>query len=99
VNDSPEQFPSFRLSMPGLAQSGGRLEPAENLFHPFAFDLTDGVSGMASGATVDGAVNRILIPLVVTLVGTQRDPTLVFDLYRHRLPVSSRHGCHCEGRW
>jgi hypothetical protein len=58
VNDSPEQFRTFRLSMPGLAQSGGRLEPAENLFHPFAFDLTDGESGMASGATVDGAVNR-----------------------------------------
>jgi hypothetical protein len=43
--------------MPGLAQSADGLHPTEDLFHPFALDLTDGVTQMASGATVDGAVN------------------------------------------
>jgi hypothetical protein len=32
-------------TMPGLAQSGDRLEPAEDLFRPFAFDLTLSTSG------------------------------------------------------
>ena len=46
-----------RAPMPGLAQAADGLHPTEDLFHPFALDLTDGVTRMASGAAVDGAVN------------------------------------------
>jgi hypothetical protein len=42
--------------MPGLAQSGDGLEPAEDLFHSFALGLTDGVARLASGAAVDCAI-------------------------------------------
>ena len=46
-----------RPSMPGLAQAADGLHPAEDLFHAFALDLTNGITRMARGATVDGAVN------------------------------------------
>src|SRR5271156_3860033 len=44
-------------AMPGFAQSSDGFEPAEDLFHPFALDLTDSVSRMTRGAAVDGAVH------------------------------------------
>src|SRR5271168_2967177 len=31
-------------TMPGLAQTADGLDPTEDLFHPFALDLTDGVT-------------------------------------------------------
>src|ERR1700730_13378679 len=46
-----------RAPMPGLAQAADGLHPTEDLFHLFALDLTDGITRMASGAAVDGAVN------------------------------------------
>ena len=52
--------------MPGLAQAGDGLDPAEDLFHPFALDLTDGIARMASGAAVDGAVDFLRATCGVT---------------------------------
>src|SRR5271169_6692316 len=83
--------------MPGFAQAADGLHPAEDLFHLFALDLTDGVARMADGAEVDGAVNfacdvrsdliRAQLAhqflLVVTLIAAQRDSMLAGDLYRH----------------
>ncbi len=43
--------------MMSLAQAADGLHPTEDLFHPFALDLTDGITRMASGAAVDSAVN------------------------------------------
>ena len=73
--------------MPGLAQSGDGLEPAEDLFHPFALDLTDGVARLAGGTAVDGAMGLLRhvrrdsmlaqsahqFLLIVTLIGAERD--------------------------
>jgi hypothetical protein len=70
----------------------------EDLFHPFALDLTDGITRMASGAAIDGAVNfagdvrtdlmRAQLPhqflLIVTLIGAQCDAMPAGDLCRHR---------------
>ena len=46
-------------TMTGLAQSGDRLEPAENLFYSFAPSLAEHVAGMASAASVDRAVDLL----------------------------------------
>jgi len=43
--------------MPGFAQTADGLHPTEDLFHRFAFDLSDGVARTASGSAVDGAVS------------------------------------------
>src|SRR5258708_33237335 len=86
-------------TMTSLAQAGDRLEPAEDLFHSFAPQLTESVAGVASAASVDCAVDLLcnvwcdsILPqsahqllLIVTLVGAERDPTLARDLCRHRL--------------
>ena len=39
-----------------LAQPCDGLEPAEDLFDPFALGLTDGIAGVAGGAGIDSAV-------------------------------------------
>jgi hypothetical protein len=44
---------SRHSAMASLAQSADGLDPAEDLFHPFALTLTDGVPRMPSGALVD----------------------------------------------
>ena len=41
-------------AMAHLATQPDRLGPAEDLFHPLALLLTDGVAGMAGGAAIDG---------------------------------------------
>ena len=41
-------------AMAGLTQAADRLDPAKDLFHPFALALTERVARMASGALVDG---------------------------------------------
>ena len=85
-------------SMPGLAQAADGLHPTEDLFHPFALDLTDGVTRMAGGAAVDGAVSFARdvrsdlisaqlthqVLLVVTLIAAQRNSMPAGDLCRHR---------------
>ncbi len=72
--------------MAGLTQPAYRLDPATDLFHPFA--LTERVARMASGALVDGtgllAREMRSDPMlahflhqrfaVVAFVGTQRHP-------------------------
>src|SRR5271169_2244740 len=84
--------------MPSFAQAADGLHPAENLLHPFALDLTEGITRMAGGAAVDGAVDfarevrsdlmRAQLThqflLIVTLIPAQRDSMLASDLYRHR---------------
>lgn len=48
--------------MPGLPQAGNGLDPAEDLFHPLALPLADGVAGMPSGSRIDcTAAVRMLI--------------------------------------
>src|SRR5712671_6864942 len=84
--------------MTSFAQSGDRLEPAEDFFYSFAPPLAEQVAGVASAASVDRAVDLLRnvrgdsmrtqcahqFLLIVTLVGAQRDPTLARDLCRHR---------------
>src|SRR5215213_5833792 len=40
--------------MPGFAQAGGGLGPAEGLLDPFPDDLADFVAGVSGGASIDG---------------------------------------------
>src|SRR5208337_5043016 len=81
-----------------LAQPADGLEPAEDLFHPLAPPLAESITGVAGGAAIDRAVgllrdmrgNAMLAEfqdeffLIVTLVGTQRDPAPAGDLFHHR---------------
>src|SRR4051794_9121940 len=74
--------------MPGLAQPGGGLCPAEGLLDALSDDLADLVAGMAGRASVDGGAVDLGRDVrgdvegakltdevlgVVTLVGPQRD--------------------------
>src|SRR5713101_2860297 len=45
---------AFGAAMAQLAQQAHRLQPAEDLFDPFALLLTDLVARMAGGAAIDG---------------------------------------------
>jgi hypothetical protein len=81
-----------------LVQAGDHLEPPEDFLHALSPPLTEQVAEVASAASVDRAVDplcnvrsdvllaqcRNQLLLIVTLVGTQRDPTLARDLCRHR---------------
>jgi hypothetical protein len=42
-------------TMPDLSQQPDSLEPPKDLFHTFAFPLTDGIARMASGPPINGA--------------------------------------------
>jgi hypothetical protein len=83
--------------MTSLAQAGDGLEPAEDLFYSFAPPLAEQVAGMARAASVDCAIDLLRnvrcdsiltqcahqLLLIVTLVGTERDPTLARDLWSY----------------
>jgi hypothetical protein len=85
-------------TMTRFAQSGDRLEPAEDPFHSFAPPLAEPVAGVASAASVDRAVGLLRdvrgdsrltqcaheLLLIVTLVGAQGDPTRARDFCRQR---------------
>jgi hypothetical protein len=85
-------------AMAGLTQPAYRLDPAKDLFHPFALALTKRVARMASGALVDGtgllAREMRSDPMlahflhqrfaVVAFVGTQRHPAPAGKLCHHR---------------
>jgi hypothetical protein len=72
-------------TMTSLAQSGDRLEPAEDLFHSYAPLLAEQVAGVASAASVDRTVDLLRnmrgdsmltqcahqLLLIVALVGAQ----------------------------
>src|SRR6516165_1715463 len=91
-------FDSSYSAMTRLAQSRHGLEPAEDLFDPFALVLTDRVAGMTGGAGIDSAVgfardvrgdlmvtqflNELLA--VITLVRTQGHTAGARDLF-HQL--------------
>src|SRR6266851_3342696 len=45
---------TFGAAMAQFAQQAHRLQPAEDLFDPFAFALTDLVTRMARGPAIDG---------------------------------------------
>src|SRR5262245_38459473 len=51
-----------QTSMSSLTHQPHCLDPAENLFHPFALPLAAGVTSMSGGATVNrtGAVGHVL---------------------------------------
>ena len=67
--------------MTGLAQSGRRLGPAEDLLDAFAPPAADGVTGMAGGAAVDRRAP------VAGVLSDMRGGTRRVDLcpHRHRL--------------
>src|SRR5450759_3238618 len=84
--------------MTSFAQPRDRLEPAVDLFDPFALALTDGVARMAGGARVDDAgplardmwrhlmraqlQDKFLV--VIAFVGAQGYPLPAFDSF-HQL--------------
>ena len=84
--------------MAGFTQPAYRLEPAEDLFHPFPLALTECVPRMASGALVNdtGLLARKMrghsmlahflnqLFAVVTFVGAQCDPLPARQLLHHR---------------
>src|SRR5216684_8484179 len=84
--------------MAGLTQPAYGLDPAEDLFDPFALALTDRVPRMASGALVndtglfaremwrDPMLAHFLNQLfaVIAFVGTQGDPMPARNLLYHR---------------
>src|SRR6266851_4733732 len=84
--------------MAGLTQPAYGLDPAEDLFDPFALVLTDRVPRMASGALVndtglfaremwrDPMLAHFLNQLfaVIAFVGTQGDPMPARNLLYHR---------------
>src|SRR5713226_3531425 len=85
-------------AMAGLTQPAYGLDPAKDLFHPFALALAKRVAGMVSGTLVDdtGLLARKMRgdPMlahflhqrfaVVAFVGTQRDPAPARKLLYHR---------------
>src|SRR5690348_8858231 len=97
-------------AVPGLAQPAYSLEPAEDLFHPFALALTELVPRVARGALVndtgllaremrgDPMLAHFLHQLfaVVTFVGAQGDPAPAWNLLHHR---QCRFGFGVSGRF
>jgi hypothetical protein len=48
-----EPFDQVTPTMPALSQAAGRLDPAEGLFDPLSLDHADGITRIASRATID----------------------------------------------
>src|SRR6201993_4467827 len=85
-------------TMASLTQTAHGLEPAEDLFHPFALALTDHIARMAGGALVDNTgflaremrsysmlahlLNQFFA--IVAFVGAQRYSTPTRNLFHHR---------------
>src|SRR5947207_14427626 len=53
----------LKATMTCLTQQANRLQPAKDLFHSFAFPLTQLVAGMASGTLVNRTAARPLVVL------------------------------------
>src|SRR5467141_3867850 len=53
---------AFATAMAQLAQQADRLQPTKDLFDPFAFLLTDLITGMSGSATING---RLAIGVVL----------------------------------
>src|SRR5882672_2878484 len=66
---------AFATAMAQLAQQADRLQPAENLFDPFAFPLTDLIARMSGGATING---QAAISIVLGHVRRYRQRPQVF---------------------
>src|SRR5882672_2390489 len=45
---------AFAAAVPQLAQQADRLQPTEDLFDSFAFPLTDLITRMSGGSTING---------------------------------------------
>src|SRR6266481_5135299 len=66
---------AFATAVPQLAQQADRLQPTEDLFDPFAFPLTDLITRMSGGATINC---RAAISVVLGHVRRYRQSTQVF---------------------
>jgi hypothetical protein len=66
---------AFAAAMAQLAQQAHRLQPTKDLFDPFAFPLTDLITRMSGGATING---RTAISVVLGHVRRYRQSPQVF---------------------
>src|SRR5579863_5095623 len=69
-----------RSPMPGLPQSGGGLDPAEDLFHPLALPLADRVARMPGGSCIN--CTTAVRMLILGHVWTHRR----FPQFAHKIP-------------